>query len=47
MARYTVRVTRTLVLTTNVLVRAVNEDEAYYTVKALREQGRLVGSCGT
>jgi hypothetical protein len=43
MARYTVRVTRTLILTTNVPVRAVNEDEAYYTVNALREQGAFGG----
>ena len=43
MPRYTVSVTRTLILTTNVTVRAVNEDEAYYTVNALREQGAFGG----
>ena len=38
MPRYTVSVTRTLILTTNVTVRAVNADEAHDTVQALMEQ---------
>ena len=39
MPRYTVSVTRTLSLTTNVTVRADNEEEAHDTVTALLEQG--------
>ena len=39
MPRYTVRVTRTVSLTTNVPVRADNAEEAHDTVTALLAQG--------
>jgi hypothetical protein len=41
MPRYTVIVTRTLILTTNVTVRAPNEDVAYDRMKARRDQGEF------
>jgi hypothetical protein len=41
MLRYTVIVTRTLILTTNVTVRATNEDVAYDLMKARIDQGEF------